>query len=122
MKLTVVIFTSIVLFNVNHAINPLKVPDSIKGKVFSAAGKFLSGKSNKIPASTNTASITNPTGKTSRMGQLMDIGTNAAMAIAGAGTLFQALSSDKNTPTPSTSVSIFFIYDNHHFLFKLNVF
>lgn len=105
MKLTVVILVTIFFVNNIHTISPLKVPDSIKGKVFSAAGKFLTGKGNKTPISTNTASVNNPTGKTSRMGQLVDIGTNAAMAIAGAGTLFQALSSDKTPPTPATAVS-----------------
>ena len=40
------------------------------------------------------------------MNQIIDIGTNAAMALAGAGTLFSAFSgADKSNPPP-TSVSI----------------
>ena len=105
MKLTVAVLVFTVIISTNGAINPLKMPDSIKGTVFSAAGKFLTGKGNKGSTSTNTVSASNPSTKTSRMGQLVDLGTNAAMALAGAGTLFQALSSDKTPPTPATPVS-----------------
>ena len=115
MKLTFTLFVVIIIIGDGNALNPLKVPDSIKGKVFSAAGKFLSGKNAKNPAISNAATVTNPNGKTSRMSQLVDLGTNAAMALAGAGTLFQALSSDKTPPTPPTPVSSSRSYFTSHF-------
>ena len=105
MKLTCILLFTLIVVNNSYAMNPLKMPDSIKSKVFSAAGKFLSNKGSKTPITTNTVNVPNPNGKTSRMSQLVDIGTNTAMALAGAGTLFQALSGDKSKAT-TVSVSI----------------
>ena len=69
--------------------------NSAQTAVLSAAEKFLKGKksstSNSAPMpiapSTSVASQ-----KPSKMSKLIDLGTNAAMAIAGAGTLYSALS------------------------------
>ena len=103
MKLIFTIIFAIIVIGQSNVLNPMKIPSSVRGSVLSAAGKFLSGKNNKAVAS--IASVpSNPQGsgeKSSRMGKLLDLGTNAAMALAGAGTLFQALSSDPaSAPAP----------------------
>ena len=103
MKLTFVVLFAIIVVGRCNVLNPMKIPSSVRGTVLSAAGKFLNGKNNKAIASTNPvpSDIKGSGEKSSRMGKLLDLGTNAAMAIAGAGTLFQALSSDPaSAPAP----------------------
>ena len=65
---------------------------SAKSAVFSAAGKFLQGKTNKSKDTLSSTAIGATSNKSSKTSKLLDLGTNVAMAVAGAGTLYQALS------------------------------
>ena len=105
MKITSVLIVIILVQVQCNIMNSLKISNTVKGTVLSAAGKFLNGKSTKAVATGNSVSVGKTSSKSSRMGQLLDIGTNAAMAVAGAGTLFQALSSN-SAPEAPPSVSI----------------
>ena len=106
MKITLVILISSIQICDTNTIGGLKIPSSVKGTVFSAAGKFLSGKSKKsIPTAADSPSSLQK--KSSKLSQLIDAGTNVAMAVAGAGTLYQAMSGDE-TP-PAAAVSIIFL-------------
>ena len=103
MKITLVILISSIQICDTNIISGLKIPSSVKGTVFSAAGKFLNGKSRKSNPST-ADSPSNLQKKSSKMGQLIDAGTNIAMAVAGAGTLYSALSGDQTPPAVVVSI------------------
>ena len=101
MKFTSVILAFVIANGTCNVMNSLKIADSVKGTVFSAAGKFLNGKTAKTSPAPTNAIVDKSTSKSSRVSQLFDVGTNVAMAVAGAGTLFQALSSDNTPPSPA---------------------
>ena len=47
MKITIITSALIISIGQCNVMNSLKISDAVKGTVFSAAGKFLNGKSNK---------------------------------------------------------------------------
>ena len=77
----------------SNVINGL-MGSSAQTAVLSAAEKFLKGKksTSSNPVHAPIAHSPSVPGKPSKMSKLIDLGTNAAMAIAGAGTLYSALS------------------------------
>lgn len=123
MKITIITSAFILTIGQCNIMNNLKISDTVKGTVFSAAGKFLNGKTTKTASVAPVAPVAVPektTSKSSRMGQIFDIGTNVAMAVAGAGTLFQALSSDSTPapPTPPSPMVRFNIYTYNRYLYN----
>ena len=72
---------------------------SVKTSIISAAGKLLQGQSS---SKGNSVGQPPATKKPSKMSKIMDFGTNAAIAVAGAGSIYQALSSNFPSGSPST--------------------
>ena len=97
---------------------------SAQSAVLTAAEKFLKGKKSQTPVSSHSSVIHSPpvpaTKPASKMSKLIDLGTNAAMAIAGAGTLYSALSD--SVGKPPVQVRTFIVIFNHFYLFILTVF
>lgn len=125
MKITIITSALIISIGQCNVMNSLKISDAVKGTVFSAAGKFLNGKSTKTAPVAPAATAEKTSSKSSRMGQILDVGTNVAMAVAGAGTLFQALSSgppsEPATPPPYVvciNFSLYVIYLIYYRLFS----
>ena len=78
--------------------------NSAQTAVLSAAEKFLKGKKSTSSAPVHAPAVhaapIAPNKPASKMSKLIDLGTNAAMAIAGAGTLYSALSDVGKPPVP----------------------
>ena len=91
-------FSSIILFGVIVTSSIIKTAVTHQDTLFAVAGKFLGKGKNKnsvanAPVQNQYVPVNSmPEKKPSKMSKIIDLGTNVAMAVAGAGTLYSAMS------------------------------